>query len=254
MKFKKFVPEKHIFGGMEFELISVHDGHVLAQRRKELKMTQQQVADASGIQLRQYQRAESGERTFSGGSARIMLAVCEALQLDPYYFYGKGNEDVEEEQNHEAYVVLPQVETKLGIHGKTYYIPQLAYYLIVSAIPYGKVCTEEEIWDKLKEIYGIDTVDVKPDHNNVNMYGNSRFPFWRAVAERGYVTGSFYVSKDRLIELLRKEGHNIRQVGKTQKYRLMDFDDTHYNINEMKISVLQTDEQILEAFERTRKE
>lgn len=117
--------------------------------------------------IRQYQRVESGECSFSGSSARIVLSVCEALQLDPYLFFGKGNEDTEETV-HDIYVVLPQIETKLGVNGKYYYIPQLAYYLIVSAIPYGKVCTEEEIWDKLKEIYGVDTVDVRPDHNDVS--------------------------------------------------------------------------------------
>ena len=44
-----------------FERIQL-EHHILLQRRKELKMTQQKVADKAGIQLRQYQRLESGER------------------------------------------------------------------------------------------------------------------------------------------------------------------------------------------------
>ena len=252
MKFRKFSFEKEIINGAEFEIIPPHDGHVLLQRRKELKMTQQQVAEAAGIQLRQYQRVESGERTFSASSARIMLSVCEVLKLDPYLFFGKGNEDIEDEHNHDIYVVLPQIESRTDGRGRYYYIPQLAYYLMVSAIPYGMVCTEEEVWDKLKEIYRIETVDVKTDYNSVTMYGNSRFPYWRTVSENGYITGSIYVSKDRLIELLKSEGHNIRQVGEIQKYRIMDFNDTHFDIDKLKISVLQTDEQILREFKEAR--
>ena len=121
-------------------------------------------------------------------------------------------------------------------------------------LSFGMVCSEEEIWDKLKEVYGVDTVEVRPDHNSASMHGFSKFPFWRAVADNGYITGSIYVTKDRLIELLKKEGHNVRQVGNTQKYRLMDYADTHYNVNNMKISVLQTDEQIIEAFQKARGE
>ena len=61
MKFKKFVCETEIVNGMEFEIQPMKDCHVLLQRRKEMNLTQQQVAQAAGIQLRQYQRVESGE-------------------------------------------------------------------------------------------------------------------------------------------------------------------------------------------------
>ena len=58
----------------------------LRRRREQLGMTQIQVAKAAGINLRQYQRLESGERSISGTSLRIGLAVCKALRLDPYRF------------------------------------------------------------------------------------------------------------------------------------------------------------------------
>lgn len=58
----------------------------LHRRREQLGLTQLQVATAAGINLRQYQRLESGERTISGTSLRIGLAVCRALRLDPYRF------------------------------------------------------------------------------------------------------------------------------------------------------------------------
>lgn len=59
---------------------------ILKNRREELGLTQQQVADAAHIQPRQYQRLENGERSISGASMRIGLSVCAVLKLDPYRF------------------------------------------------------------------------------------------------------------------------------------------------------------------------
>lgn len=71
----------------DVEFLPVHsDEEVLSCRRKELGMTQQQVADAAGILLRQYQKLESGERSIRSTSMRIGLSVCRALQLDPMRF------------------------------------------------------------------------------------------------------------------------------------------------------------------------
>ena len=58
----------------------------LKSARKAAGMTQQQVADAAHIQVRQYQRLENGERNISGASMRIGLSVCAVLKLDPYRF------------------------------------------------------------------------------------------------------------------------------------------------------------------------
>lgn len=59
---------------------------ILSRRRKQLRMTQQQVADAAHIQLRQYQRLESGERSMASASLRIGLSICSVLKLDPRRF------------------------------------------------------------------------------------------------------------------------------------------------------------------------
>ncbi len=72
-------------GGVEYELAE-EDYHILHNRRVAFGLTQQQVADLAGIQLRQYQRLESGERSIRGASLRIALSICNALQLDPYRF------------------------------------------------------------------------------------------------------------------------------------------------------------------------
>ncbi len=77
-------PTEKIFG-KDFEYIEL-DHHILRNRRTEFGMTQQQVADAAGMQLRQYQRLENGERTMAGASMRIGLSICAVLKLDPYRF------------------------------------------------------------------------------------------------------------------------------------------------------------------------
>lgn len=60
--------------------------HILKNQRTNLGLTQQQVADCAKIQLRQYQRFESGERSIYGASFRIAISVCKALKLDPQRF------------------------------------------------------------------------------------------------------------------------------------------------------------------------
>lgn len=71
--------------GTVWEVVE-HDKSILQTQRKKLGLTQQQVADAAHIQLRQYQRLESGERSMAGASMRIGLSVCDVLKLDPHRF------------------------------------------------------------------------------------------------------------------------------------------------------------------------
>lgn len=60
------------------------DGDILRDRREMLGLTQQQVSDKAGIQLRQYQRFETNERGLSGASMRIGLSICSVLKINPY--------------------------------------------------------------------------------------------------------------------------------------------------------------------------
>lgn len=54
----------------------------LKKRREELRLTQQQVADIASIDIRLYQRLESGERQISRASFRIGVAIADVLELD----------------------------------------------------------------------------------------------------------------------------------------------------------------------------
>lgn len=74
-------------GPVELENIPSASGfELLVERREQLRLTQQEVADKAGIQLRQYQRFESGERALRSSTLRVALAVCDALMLDAHRF------------------------------------------------------------------------------------------------------------------------------------------------------------------------
>ena len=84
-----FVPPNKSSLGPDW-IVILTDKAILQSRRKELGYTQQQVADLAQIQLRQYQRFESGEREMHSASMRIGLSICAVLKLDPYRFYPKS--------------------------------------------------------------------------------------------------------------------------------------------------------------------
>ena len=54
---------------------------ILKTYRKQKSMTQQEVADAAGINLRHYQMFESGTRDLLNASFRVAYAVCKALDV-----------------------------------------------------------------------------------------------------------------------------------------------------------------------------
>lgn len=66
---------------MDFERY-VPENWILRDAREKLGLTQQQVSDKARIQLRQYQRFESGERELSSSSFNIAHKVLNALELD----------------------------------------------------------------------------------------------------------------------------------------------------------------------------
>lgn len=217
------------------------ENRILATRRKELKMTQQQVADKAGIQLRQYQRLEGGERNITGSTGRVLLAVCKALQLDPYTLVGNGNEPAEVK-----YIVLPPIETQ----GLTYAIPALAYYTLISAIPRGMVCSDDDLISCLRKAYGMDVLEIKRDMTGAQMHINECFPFWRVVSPRGYLVNQFYCSKERQLKYLEQEGIEIIKVGNVESYRVDEFESRKYDTANFRITVLQTEKQLLEQFSK----
>ena len=60
------------------------EGRILRDRRKELGLTQEEVALALGMSIHQYQRYEYGESEMSNTRMRTGLRICAVLHLDPY--------------------------------------------------------------------------------------------------------------------------------------------------------------------------
>ena len=59
------------------------EGEKLRTARLKLGYSQQQVATMAGMQIRQYQRFEYGEREVYRVNLRAGLLMCAALELDP---------------------------------------------------------------------------------------------------------------------------------------------------------------------------
>ena len=60
---------------------------ILRTRREQLNLSQQQVATAANLQLRQYQRFENGERYIEAATMKTGLSVCAVLKLNPFVFF-----------------------------------------------------------------------------------------------------------------------------------------------------------------------
>lgn len=56
----------------------------IKESRKAARMTQQQLADQSGVNVRQIQRVESGESLAGNLTAKNLIAIADALSVDPH--------------------------------------------------------------------------------------------------------------------------------------------------------------------------
>ena len=62
---------------------TTRESEMLRKARMKLGYSQQQVATMAGMQIRQYQRFEYGEREVYRVNLRTGLLMCAALELDP---------------------------------------------------------------------------------------------------------------------------------------------------------------------------
>ena len=63
---------------------SIRSGQLLKEARERMGYSQLEVATLVGIQIRQYQRFEGGERAISKANLKLGLIVCKVLEIDPY--------------------------------------------------------------------------------------------------------------------------------------------------------------------------
>ena len=235
-------PTREMFG-QTWEIAQMNACDVLRQRRKELKLKQQEVAELAGLQVRQYQRLEAGERDITSTSAGVLLAVCRALRLDPNLFIGEGNEPPEEKC-----IVLPPIAKQ----GLSYVIPSIAYYNLVSAVPRGMVCTDDDLMACLRAVYGMEGLEIQHDHNSAIMYLNDRFPYWRVVSSTGDLVNHFFCSKEKQQAYLANEGVKAVQFGEQERYRIEDFQYRRFDMTHFKITVQKSDAEILEFLHKAK--
>ncbi len=72
-----------------------YDGIILKKRRRQLGMTLQDVAEKAGIDIKQYQRFEAGDRELASASFMTTVQVIKALELDPVK-YAAGEYEIKE--------------------------------------------------------------------------------------------------------------------------------------------------------------
>lgn len=72
-----------------------YDRFVLKKHRQKLGLTLQQVADKAGIQIKQYQRFEAGDRELSDAGFITVYKVLKALEMD-LEKYASGEYEIKE--------------------------------------------------------------------------------------------------------------------------------------------------------------
>lgn len=85
--YEEFAFEEPIqkIGDTEYVIV-LQDFECIKAQREALGLTQQQVADKAHINIQQYQRYESGERSLASASFRIGVSICKALDVNPTLF------------------------------------------------------------------------------------------------------------------------------------------------------------------------
>lgn len=229
MEFIPFDFEREAPNGEKY--LALLPGHmVLKQRRLELNMTQQQVADEAGILLRQYHRLEKGERSITGTSARIFLAVCAVLKLEPYGFFPEiKQKDTIEEDDSNKFSKPTVIEQKVR---KSKYIPFVEFKELMCKIPSGKVVTRTSVEEYFCKKYNVEVVAIDERYSIVEQI-NKTYPYWREVGQNGvlYMTTRLH-SRDEQERLLREEGVEIIAWGENDRsLRVKDFKKYLFNLN-----------------------
>lgn len=229
MEFKSYDFEHETPDGEKY-LALVPDHIIFKQRRLELNMTQQQVADEAGILLRQYHRIESGERSITGMSARILLSVCAVLRLNPYDFFPeiKQKETIaigDEKQIAKPKVIKPTVK-------KSKAIPFVEFKELMCEVPAGKVVTRNSIDEYFCKKYNVEVVAIDERYSIIEQI-NKTYPYWREVGQNGvlYMTTRLH-SRDEQERLLKEEGVEIIPWGENDRsLRIKDFKKYLFNLN-----------------------
>ena len=80
-------------GGERMDKSAEREARILKKRRKELGLSQMEVALNAGLKLQQYQNFEYGSRKLSNSSCILALRICAVLELDPFELVFENSKD-----------------------------------------------------------------------------------------------------------------------------------------------------------------
>ncbi len=226
---------KEEIGGQIFERMQMAH-HILQQRRKELKLTQQQVADQAHIQLRQYQRMESGVQSVSGTSSRILFSVCQVLSIQPEFLLGLKTVKNALDMQRKKCVILPPIDDS-GIY---YQIPQYAYFLLANEIPRGRIATYDSIKECLRKAYDKPNAEINNDINSFRVHQALAFPYWRIVSDKGHLLKMTYTHKEGQKERLEKEGIQVKESEDRDSYAIIDYKKYLFAFDDLNLFVMKS--------------
>lgn len=228
MNFVPYEGKKVEHNGQEYWVGQLNH-HVLKQRREELHLSMQEVADIARITLRQYQRFENGERDIAGTSARIYLSVLTALKLEPFTFFSdiiQRSQDKNELETKAEFIPAKPHTT----------IPVCKYIAIISRVPKGKLTRWEDIDAYLKRIYNAEHIAPREGMywSDVDTNGNE-VPYWRIVGAKGHIPNNSRAGgKVVQIERLRQEGIVAElSNSKTDSYRVTNYKELLFDLNQI---------------------
>ena len=106
--------------------------------------------------------------------------------------------------------------------------------------------------DCLNKAYGKASLNVKRDYNDIELYVNESFPYWRVVSQRGYLIDNKYCSSESQKKKLEADGIIVIQNGEKHSYRVDAFKNCRFDINCVKITVMKTDKKFFEEYQKAK--
>ena len=234
MEFIPYKPRTEKLLGRDWEFMQ-QSHHMIRQRREELKLTQQEVAERAGILLRQYTRFETGERDICSSSARIVLSICAVLKLDPYVLFPEIEmyQKKDEKESHMNPYYIPAKKATI--------IPVSTYIAIICKIPKGRLTRWEDITAYLEKVYGVEFVKPGDSYWEKENLDGSDIPYWRIVGPRGHLAndsrvGNKYVQLERLEEegIIAELCNEQAQTYRVKNYKELLFDLSLIDEDEIK--------------------
>lgn len=232
MEFIPYKPRSEKILGKDWEVVQ-QSHHILRQRREELGLTQRDVAEAAGILIRQYTRFESGERDICSSSARLVLAVCAVLKLDPYTLFPEIEAYQKKAEREENVVFIPAKKATV--------IPVSVFIAVIRKIPEGKLSRWEDIESYLERIYGVEYITPADAYWEEKDETGERIPYWRIVGPRGHIGSDRKISKYEQMELLKNEGVMAEISNEqTQSYRVKNYKELLFDLDTVDAEEIKT--------------